>query len=117
MRLAAEYACKARPPGPPAPAWLPVIRQLNQGISRALAAQKAGDLELKRSLEASQAVLGELEAAAAAGRPAVLWRGYLPSELSVALRKALLEQGRGQAQTARLLAAHPALEAAMKAGF
>lgn len=117
VRLAAEYACKARPPGPPAPAWLPVIRQLNQGISRALAAQKAGDLELKRSLEASQAVLGELEAAAAAGRPAVLWRGYLPSESSVALRKALLEQGRGQAQTARLLAAHPALEAAMKAGF
>lgn len=115
VRLAAEQACKSWPPGPPASAWLPVIRQLIQGMVHALSARTAGDLELQRSLEAGQAVLHELEAAAAGRRPAVLWRGHLPSQLSPQLRKTLLEQGRGQAQTARLLAAHPALDAAMKA--
>lgn len=99
LRIAADAACDSATLAGrktakinalvPRASWLPVMRQILEGMKKSLARQKAGALELKRSIEMGQALLEELEAAIRENRPARIYHGYRPEELSPDLKAAL----------------------------
>lgn len=102
---------------PPQRRWLVVARQLQAGIERAYAALKLkqGTL-LEETVESGRALLAELEAAIAENRPAIVFRGWLPSEFRPELKQALLErmQQRSPAEFSAMKRFHPALWKAMQ---
>jgi tetratricopeptide (TPR) repeat protein len=73
----------------PRASWLPIMKQILGGMKKSLAAQKAGAIELKINVEAGEALLAEIEAAVRENRPARIFRGYRPEELTPELKAAL----------------------------
>ena len=73
----------------PRGSWLPVMRQILEGMKKSLSIQKTGVFELKRSIELGGALLSEVEAAVKDNRPARVVHGFRPEEISPELRSAL----------------------------
>lgn len=93
-QLAARKTAKVSALAPRA-SWLPVMRQILEGMKTSLARQKAGALELSRNIEKGQALLDELETAVRENRPARIYRGYRPEEISIELKAALSQATSG----------------------
>lgn len=99
LRIAADAATEcAAPVGrktakvntlAPRGSWLPVMRQILEGMKKSLSIQKTGVFELKRSIELGGALLSEVEAAVKDNRPARVVHGFRPEEISSELRSAL----------------------------
>ncbi|MBK9974112.1 MAG: tetratricopeptide repeat protein [Planctomycetes bacterium] len=100
LRVAASLACSMDAPGKgtsrlaacaPAPRWVAAARLILAGMETALQQKKAtGDLAV--ATKSAREVLAELEAAIKEKRPALLFRGHRPQELTPALRAALLQR-------------------------
>ena len=73
----------------PRASWLPIMRQILQGMKKSLSAQKAGAFELKRSVALGESLLDEVETAVKEIRPARIVHGFRPAELSPELKAAL----------------------------
>jgi tetratricopeptide (TPR) repeat protein len=99
----------------PRASWLPIMRQILQGMKKSLSAQKAGAFELKRGIALGESLLAEIEAAVQENRPTLVFHGFLPSELSIELRGALL-QTIARTPASDALPLHAALDRAMRAG-
>ncbi|MBX3474448.1 MAG: hypothetical protein KF754_08705 [Planctomycetes bacterium] len=126
LRVAASVACAGsavsrRTSGitaePPQPRWVKAAALVLSSMRQALKSQAAGG-ELAARVAHGAAVVHELELALAEKRPALLFRGHLPTELPPALRAALLEDMRQRhpAQHSFLARHHPALLAALESG-
>ena len=121
LRIAASLAAGARPQGkatsriaagPPDPRWIAVARLILKGMQQQLAQRKAqAGTPLQQAVDSGERLLHELESARAEKRPALVFRGWLPGELTAPLRHALLlrlqQRGRGGYDALRQL--HPQL--------
>lgn len=125
LRVAASMACSGGAPGKgtsklaataPAARWVAASRVILSAMETALQ-QKKGAGDLAQAAAAGRAVVRELEAAVKDNRPAVLFRGHVPGELTPALRAALLQrlEQRQPNALALLRKSNPALLQAMQA--
>ena len=125
LRVAASLACSTDVPGKgtsrlaacaPAPRWVAAAGLILAGMETALQ-QKKSPGDLPACTESARSVLQELQAAILEKRPAVLFRGHRPSELTPALRAALLQrlEQRQPGVLQALGRSNPALLQAMKA--
>lgn len=115
---AAQRGTSTLKAAPPQRQWLPVMRQLLAGMEAALARQRRPHGTMIESATlAGRALLAEIEAAATENRPALVYRGWLASELRPQQQKALLArlEARSPSQAAMLKRHHPALWQAMNA--
>ncbi|MCC6464519.1 MAG: hypothetical protein IT463_04175 [Planctomycetes bacterium] len=126
LRIAAGLACTepaqrgtARLAAqPPQAAWVRVVREVLAGMTAALQCRRnAAGTDLARNVNAGEALLAELEAAVREGRAALVYYGYLVSELRPELRRALLQRlGERRPSWVRAMkAARPDLFAALTA--
>lgn len=100
---------------PPDARWLPVMRAIQTELARTHADKgKRGGILLELASSAGAAVLSEIEDAVQRQRPALVFRGYLPSEMSPALRKEL-NRRIGSGERAALQSLHPELLRAIQA--
>ena len=90
LRIAADYACLGHQA--PAARWLPVMRAEMATIDATYTKRGREHTLLHSVKEAAVALLAEVEDARRNERPALVYRGHLPSELSPPLRKALCDE-------------------------
>ncbi|MCB9893005.1 MAG: tetratricopeptide repeat protein [Planctomycetes bacterium] len=126
LRIAAWQAVSMPVPGrstsrlsaePPSPSWLVVMRTMASEIQKAREERGASAAAgLVEAADTASALVAEIAAAIKERRPALIFRGYLPGEMRVELRRALLERlsaGEGGA----LKSLHPDLWKALHAGL
>lgn len=127
LRIAASQAVSMPVPGrdtsrlkaaKPSSMWLPVIEEMLDELEQSRDQRgKLADPQLIAAIESGHALLGELRNAIAEDRPALIFRGHRPSELTRETRAALLkrmnEQSRTEAEMLRKF--HPAVWDAMAA--
>lgn len=103
---------------PPNASWLPVLRELMRELeeSRIERGASAGP-HLVQALETGRNLVKELETAVADKRPALVFRGYLPSELRPEARQALVKRlhAHSPVEADMLQKMHPVLWQAMTA--
>lgn len=102
LRIAASLAAGARPQGkatsriaagPPDPRWIAVARLILKGMQQQLAQRKSQQgTQLQQAVDAGEGLLHELERARDEKRPALVFRGWMPAELTQPQRKALLQR-------------------------
>ncbi|MCB9933174.1 MAG: hypothetical protein H6841_07125, partial [Planctomycetes bacterium] len=124
LRIAASQAVSMAVPGratsklraaPPAASWLPVMRRLAEEIESVLRSRgSSAGLVLQNAAKAASALVEEIAAAVAERRPALVFRGHLPSEMRLDLRQSLLTR-LTKAEAESLERLHPSLWRAMSA--
>ena len=90
LRIAADYACLGHQA--PAARWLPVMRAELATIEATYAKRGREHTLLHAVKQAAVALMAEVEDARRNERPALIYRGHLPGELSPPLRKALCDE-------------------------
>lgn len=123
LRIAASQAVSTGTPGratsrltgsPPSPMWVRVVRDLLSELTKEAESRGRGmGPLLEQGIAAGTALLAELDTAVREKRPALVYRGYLPSEMQPALR-AELARCILPAEAAALKALHPALLKALQ---
>lgn len=98
----------------PKASWLPVMKQILAGMKKAGSGGLASNLELKLNIAAGDALVSEIAAAISENRPALVYHGYRPAELSAELRAALLQRLSSTKRLALLARLQPGLLAALK---
>ena len=100
---------------PPSATWLHIVRQLVEELRQESAQRTTVGPMLQQGLVAGAALLAELETAVAEKRPALVFRGHLPTEMGPELRDGLV--GRlAEGERASLKTLHPALWEALNEG-
>lgn len=123
LRIAASLAVSMEMPGratskltaaPPSATWLPIMREIQAGLHKAWQdAGNRGGILLEQGAKAGAALLAEIKQAVAQHRPALVYRGHLPSEMQTSLRIELLTRMTA-GERASLSALHPALLKALQ---
>ncbi|MCA8917082.1 MAG: hypothetical protein KDB90_16960 [Planctomycetes bacterium] len=126
LRIAAWQAVSEAVPGrstsrlsaePPSPSWLAVMRTMASDIQQAR--KERGDSAAAGLVEAADtatALVAEIASAVRERRPALVFRGYLPTEMRPELRRALISR-MSTGDVSALKSLHPELWRALQSGL